>query len=185
MSSPTFEWSGSKRSDHSVIVIASDEKIHFAKDGFASAIEVDTYQDDTWEELNNTSAGQELHNIKYVNGSQYSLDDAGNAILNGLNTSDCFKVKLTVDALAFTTLNSKLIAFNSSTITAGPVEVTAQGFERTNTSWKNISGSGAALVLAAQANSSTEHDWFFGLSAKPVEIGSKSLFAYRIVTDYQ
>ena len=187
MSVPTFVWSGSKRTNNSLHVIASNEKIHFAKNGFSSAITVDSYQDDTFEELSNGSVGQELHNIKYINNSQHSVDDGANANLTATvpAKTKLMQIKLSVDSLSFVTSNTKFFAFDGTTLSNGPSNVHTKVFEYSNTSWKNTSGSGAHLVLANQTNSSTNHIWYVCISAKPVEIGDKTAYAFHLQCDYQ
>lgn len=181
---------------------------------FGTSVQVGEYQDSTFISASDGSppAGPEATNCKYVNASGVSVngDDTVAPSAVAIN-SGTLNIRFTFDT-DVKTQNCELRIFDRSTINNGAVGVTTQvvqicnggsGVSSTGTAlapashpgWVAPSGSGVTVALLSSPGTSgaspdgtaTEddrHDWYVGISASPLSIGSKEQFGLYVQLEY-
>lgn len=153
-----------------------------------TAVQVNSFQDGTHVE---NSSGTHLcttthiNNVKYISNTQFALNGGATETLNGTNlaTTECtLKINFS-DAASVTTTNAKFYAYDGTTTTAAPTNVTFYACEQGNTAWTQAHGSGSALAIADDT-AATSHDYFIACSASPTAVGEQTAFKLRIELTY-
>ena len=166
--------------------IDATDIIQFANATFDSAVVVSEYQDTTHVETSvggDKSSGNSPHNTKYLTSSTLSLNGASSSNVVDLTTGNCpLKINFS-DASSVATSGAVLYGYDGTTTTAVPTGVTFQAFEQGDSAWTNAEGSGSAVSIADQT-ASTSHDYYFGISASPESVGTKTDFKIRIELTY-
>lgn len=163
--------------------IALTDIIQFAGLAFGNGIFVGNYNDTTHVKTSggtNKSLGNTPHSTKYVDSTHFILDGGASTLLSATvpATADC-PLKINFAHGSSVAISDHVIyAYDGATTTAVPTDVTFKIFERSNTSWTEAGGSAAALSVANHTTA-TSHDFFFGISASPDDVGLKSAFAIR------
>jgi hypothetical protein len=188
----TFVWTGQGTDGSNNITIDASDKIGFYGSAFGNAITVGQYQDTTHNETSGgahdcpNSNAVHLHNVKYLTGSTFALDGGSSETLNGTNltTAECtLKINFSHGSSVATSA-ATFWAYDGTTDSAVPTDVTFQCAEQGDTAWSNAEGSGAAMTLDDNTTS-TSHDYFLALSASPESVGDKTAFALKIQLTYQ
>jgi hypothetical protein len=166
--------------------IAATDILQFAGATFDSAITVGEYNDSTHVETNtatNKSSGNSPHNTKYLTSSTVSLNGAASANVSTISTANCpLKINF-AHSTAVAVSGHTIYAYNGTTTTTGPTDVTFYIAEQGAANWTAASGSASALAVTNSA-SSTSHDFFFLVSASPTSVGEKTAFAIRSELTY-
>ena len=188
----TFTWTGQGTNGSDNITIEATDKIGFYGAAFGDAITVSEYQTTTHNETSGgthdcpSSSTVHLHNTKYISGTEFALDAGGTETLNGTNltTAECpLKINF-AHGSSVATSSATFWAYDGTTDSAVPTEVTFQCAEQADTAWTNAEGSGAAMTLDDNTTD-TSHDFYLALSASPEAVGDKTAFAVKIQLTYQ
>lgn len=177
--------------------------------GFGYSVPVGEYQDSTFiTDSNGTSQGPQVDNVKYQNAQSGILNGASSGIniLNMPNYLASLNIRFT-HSTAVKTQNAKLRIYDRLSINNNPSGVTCKVAELVHPSTSQLvtgSGSttwstptGSSVVLSATSSpgisgqrpngantSATDHDWYFGISASPDSIGSKTNFGLYFECEY-
>jgi len=181
---------------------------------FATSVQVGEYQDTTFISASDGSVeGPQATNCKYdtvTSGVIVNGDTAVEPSAVAIN-SGTLNIRFTFDS-AVKTQNCELRIFDRTTITNGATGVTTQVVQICNggsgvsssgtaeapgshSGWIAPSGSGVTVPLLSSAGSGglspsgtdtteTRHDWYCGLSATPLSIGSKEAFGLYVQLEY-
>jgi hypothetical protein len=165
--------------------IEATDKIQFAGATFGSAINVGSYQDTTHVESNvgaDDSSGNTPKNSKYLTSSTVDIG-AGSVDLDSVSTANCpLKINFS-HASSVTTTSAIFYAYDGTTTTAVPTDITFYAAEQGDANWTAAGGSAAALTIADDTTG-TSHDYFLLISASPSAVGLKTAFACRIELVY-
>lgn len=188
----TFAWTGQGSNNTDNITIEATDKLSFYGSSFGDAIAVGSYQASTHNETSGgahdcpSSSAVHLHNTKYIASGQFQLDGGGTETLNGTNltTAECpLKINFSHGS-AVATSGAIFWAYDGSTDTAVPTNITVQAAEQGDTAWTNAEGRAAALTLDDNT-SNTSHDFFIALSVSPEAVGDLTAFAFKMELTYQ
>lgn len=185
----TFTWTGQgTNAGVTNTTIGATDKLGFYGSSFGDAIAVGSYQDSTHVE---NSGGTELctthiNNTKYVASGTLSVNGGGTEALDGTNlaTTECPLLINFAHGSAVACSSITFWAYDGSTDTAVPTNVTFQCAEQGDTAWTNAEGSGSAMALEDSA-SATSHDFYLAVSASPEAVGDLTAFALKIQLTYQ
>lgn len=183
----TFTWTAQLTSG--TLTIGATDKVGFYGASFGDAITVGAYQDST--HIENSGGTHQctvnhVHNLKYGDATHFTLDGGASTLLaaGAPTTAQCpLKINF-AHASAVATSAAKFWAYDGSTDTAVPTNVTVKAIEQSNTSWGTPAGRASAITLADQA-SNTSHDYYIGVSASPAAVGDLTAFAFKIELTYQ
>lgn len=184
----------------------------FGSAGALSSVRIGEYQDRTFV-VNSagTSSAAEIDNVKYV-ASSSGLISRGGVEESSINLQRIPNYKSTLN-IRFThdtevsTQNAVIYAYDRTNINNGPSGLTCQiasiihpsvstgVLGSGSSSWVDSQGFSTALTCHASpgvsglspsgsSTSSTQHDWYFALSASPSSIGSKTDFGLYFSVEY-
>lgn len=188
MATFTFELQGT-----SDTTIDGTDLIQFAgAGGFDSNITVGEYNDTTHVKTSgaaNKSSGNTPNNVKFISQAGGTGGDSqadwgdGTEDLDAILDAECtLKINFS-DAASVATTSAIFYAYDGTTTTSGPTDITFVAAEQGDTNWTAAEGSGSALALADQS-AATSHDFFIACSASPDSVGLKSDFTVRIELTY-
>jgi hypothetical protein len=187
----------------------SGSGLGFYGGGFGFSVNVGEYQDSTFiTDGNGTSQGPQVDNIKYQNAQSGIANGASSGvnIVNIPNYLASLNVRFT-HSTAVKTQNAKLRIYDRASINNPASGVTCKVAELVHPStsqlvtgsgsavWATPTGSSVIMSLTASpgisgqrpngANTNqTDHDWYFGISASPDSIGSKTQFGLYVELEY-
>lgn len=185
----TFTWTG-QGTDAAVTntTIGATDKLGFYGASFGGAVAVSSYQDST--HVENSGGTQQctthINNNKYLTSGTISINGGGSETLNGTNlaTTECtLKINFSHGSSVVTN-TATFWAYDGSTDSAVPTNITFQCAEQADTAWTNAEGSGAAMSLDDNTTA-TSHDFFIACSASPEAVGNLTAFALKIQLTYQ
>lgn len=182
----TFTWDGHDGSGWNLSIGATN-LIKFAGSAYATKVIVGEYQDSTHIR---TASGTDtdactpihLHNIKYTDSNQCSIDGAAAEAVTNILTTECIRINFSHGS-SVATENAKFYAYSGGAYTTPPTDVTFQALEQGDSSWSNAEGSASALALDNQS-AGTSHNFYIAMSASPESTGEKTAFVGRIELDY-
>ncbi len=161
--------------------IGTSDILQFAGATFDSAITVSQHNDSTHVETDvggDKSEDNGPHNTKYIDSGVVSHNGGGTAAVDSISEANCpLKVNFTNEPAVAVT-NHTLYAYDASTTTDGPTDVTFFAAEQGDSTWTAAEGSGSAVSVGTSA-SGTSHDFFFLVSASPDSVGEKTDFKIR------
>jgi hypothetical protein len=172
--------------------IDDTDVIRFAGGAFATPVTVSEFQDST--HVRNSggtddSDGNTPNNSKFISNDGGTGGDGqgdwgdGTEDIDQITTAECpLKINFAHGSSVITT-NGKLYAYDGSTTTAVPTDVTFWCAEQGDANWVNAEGSAAAMDIADNTTA-TSHDMYFLISASPESVGLKSAFRIRIELTY-
>lgn len=184
----TFTWTAQTLLDADEVIGATD-KLSFYGSAFNDAIEVGEYNDSTHVE-DNVNAEQcttdHIQNSKWLTSSTISINGAGTEDLGAAvpPDSDCALEILFNESPAVACTSISFWAYDGTTESAVPTDVTFQCGERPDTAWSEAEGSGAAMSLT-DSSSATDHYFYLYISVSPTTVGVKIAFALKIQLTYQ
>lgn len=158
----------------------------FAAGTFNSPITVGSYNDTTHVETSvggDKSSGNTPKSSKYLTSSTVSISGGGSQNLNTVTTANC-PVKINFShGTSVNTTAAVFYAYDGTTTTAAPTEVTFKAAEQGDGTWTDAEGSASAVSLNDQA-ASTSHDFFILASVSPDTVGLKTAFRFRCELTY-
>lgn len=183
----SFEWAGYNGSDWTTFDISDTNLLKFAGADYDDKVVVGEYNDSFHIR---TSSGDDsdacgsphLTNLKYLTSSTVSIDGGSSVDVDTVLTTECIRIQFTHGS-SVAIENAIFYVYDGTTTTTPPTGVTFQAFEQGDTSWTNAEGSASAVDLDNKS-SSTEHNFYIGMSASPSSTGEKTNFAGRIELDY-
>jgi hypothetical protein len=167
--------------------IGDTDIVGFYGSSFDTAIATGEYQDSTHAE---NSSNTELcttnhgHNTKYVSSTNMSLDGGASEAITNIADAEC---PLDIDfshTSAVTCTNITFWAYDGTTMTAVPTNITFYAAESGDSTWTNAEGSAAALSIT-DSPSSTDHNFYILVSASPGVVGDLEDFELAIQLTYQ
>ena len=165
--------------------IGATDLVKFAGASFTDPVVVSSYNDSTHVASSggaNSSSGNTPKNNKFVDSTHVDLG-AGSVLLSSLANSDCaLKINFSHGSSVVTT-GAVFYAYDGTTTTAVPTNVTIKAVEKGGSTWGTPAGSGASIALADQATN-TSHDFYIAVSASPTDVGNQTAFAFRIELTY-
>lgn len=185
----TFTWTAQGTDGSTNQVMGATDKLAFYATTYGNAITVSSYQDSTHTE---NSTGTHLcttvhiHNVKYVDSTHYILDGGASTLLaaGAPTTAQASLLLNFANASSVATSSAKFWAYDGTTDTAVPTNVTVQIAEQANTTWTAASGRAAACTLAAQS-AATSHNFYINISVSPTAVGDLTAFAFKAELTYQ
>ena len=148
----------------------------FAAATFNSPITVGSYNDSTHVETSvggNKSSGNTPKSSKYLTSTTVSINGGASQNLNTVTTANSpIKINFSHGTSVATTA-AAFYAYDGTTTSAVPTEVTLWAAEQGNSTWVGAEGSGAALALNDQA-ANTSHDFYILASVSPDTVGLKT-----------
>jgi hypothetical protein len=183
----TFTWTAQLTTG--TLVIGATDKIGFYGAAFGDAITVGSYQTTT--HIENTGGTHQcvtnhVNNLAYISASNYSLNGGGSTALDATHptTATCPLLLNFADATSVATTGGIFWAYDGTTDTNAPTNVTIKTIEQADTSWATPAGRGAAMALNDQG-AATSHNFYLGMSASPAAVGDLTAFAFKIELTYQ
>lgn len=165
--------------------IEATDKVQFAAGTFDSPIVVGEYNGSTHVKSaagTDDSSGNNPNNVKYISSSTADWGDGTESLDQMLASEATLKINFS-DASSVTTSSAVFYAYDGTTTTNGPTDVTFYAAEQGDSSWTNAEGSGSALSLDDNA-ASTSHDFYIACSTSPDSVGEKTAFSLRIELTY-
>lgn len=171
--------------------IASGNMIKFSGTTFASKIIVGSFNLSTqvYNAGTDESAINSPKNTKYISNTGGTGGDgqcdigAGTVDIDSVSTTDCpLKINFSHGS-SVVTEEAIFYAYDGTTTTAAPVDVTAYAAEQGDANWTEMTGSGAPVTIADDA-SATSHDYYFLISASPDAVGLQLGCVFRIELVY-
>ena len=108
---------------------------------------------------------------------------AGTVNLNTIATGDCpLKINFS-HASSVVTTDHIFYAYDGSTTTDVPTDVTFYAAEQGDATWTNAEGSAAAVTITDDLTG-TSHDYYILISASPDSVGEKTAFVLRSELTY-
>lgn len=136
------------------------------------------------------SSGNTPKNSKFISQSGGTAGDSqvdiggGTVDLDTISTANCpLKINFSHGS-SVATSGAIFYAYDGTTTTAVPTEITFQAAEQGDANWTNAEGSAAAVTITDDTTA-TSHDYFILLSASPESVGLKSAFKLRLELNYQ
>jgi len=172
--------------------IEATDIIQFAGATFGSAITVGAFNDSTHVESSvgaDDSSSNGPKNSKFISQSGGTGGDsqvdigAGTVDLDTVSTANCpLKINFS-DAASVTTTGHIFYAYDGTTTTAVPTDVTFYAAEQGDANWTNAEGSAAGVTITDDT-ASTSHDYYILISASPESVGLKTAFKLRSELTY-
>jgi len=172
--------------------IDATDKVQFAAATFDSLITVTEYNDSTHVESSvgaNDSSGNTPNNNKFISqaggGGGDSQADWGDGTedLDAISTAEA-ALKITFShTSSVVTTDCIFYAYDGSTTTVPPTDVTFVAAEVTDTNFTAAEGSAAALAIDDDTTA-TNHSYYIVVSASPDTVGEKTAFKLRIELTY-
>ncbi len=180
---------------------------------FGTSVQVGQYQDTSFITTATGSAeGPQATNNKFITSTGVSVDGDVTVLPSAVAVnSGTMNVRFTFDS-AVKTQNGEIRIYDRTTITNGATGVTTQVVQYVNggsgvtssgtplapashPGWVAPYGSGITVPLLNSAGSGglspsgadtqdIRHDWYVGMSATPINIGSKELFGIYVQLEY-
>lgn len=173
--------------------IDATDKVQFAGATFDSAITVGAYQATTHVKSSggaNDSSANTPKNSKFISqtggtAGASQVDIGGGTVdLATITTANCpLKINFSHGSSVVTS-GAIFYAYDGTTTTAVPTEVTFQAAEQGDANWTNAEGSAAGVTITDDTTA-TSHDYFLLISASPEAVGLKSAFKLRLELTYQ
>lgn len=166
--------------------VATDE-LEFAGGTFGSKIAVGAWNDSTHVRTlpsTDKSSANTPNNVKFISqtggGGGDSQGDwgAGTEDIDAILQAECTLDVDFSDAASVITENHIMYAYDKTTTTTGPVDVTTKMAELADILWSSPDGSAAALAIADDG-AATDHNYYILFSASPDTVGLKQLFRFR------
>lgn len=185
----TFTWTG-QGTDAAVTntTLGATDKLGLYGSAFGDAVTVGSYQDST--HIENSGGTQQctthINNNKYIASGSIQINGGGTETLNGTNlaTTECtLKINFSHGSSVITS-SATFWAYDGSTQSAVPTNITFQCAEQADTAWTNAEGSGAAMTLDDNTTA-TSHDFYLAISASPEAVGNLIAFGLTIQLTYQ
>lgn len=188
----TFSFYGQDTASGDVEIVgpATNDELSFYGSTFDSAITVGSYQDSTHVETSGNSdkcSTNHIHNCKYVDSDEVNIDGGGAETLGASapTEAECtLRIRFNHTS-SVETSNGTFWAYDGTTDTAVPTDVTFQAVEQGDTAWTQAEGSGSALSLNDNGTPATDHDFYIACSASPDAVGYQNDFAIKIQLTYQ
>lgn len=168
--------------------IEASDIVQFAgSGGFDTAITVGEYNDTTHVESSvgaNDSSGNTPNNNKFISAAGGTGGDSqadwggGTEDLDQITNGEAALHINFAHSPAVAITNHIFYAYDGSTPTNGPTDVTFQCAEVGDTNFTNAEGSGSALSIN-DSSSATSHDFYIVVSASPDSVGEKTAFTLR------
>lgn len=185
----TFTWTGQGTDGASTnTTIGATDKLGFYGSAFGDAVAVSSYQTST--HVENSGGTQQctthINNNMYVSSGNININGGGSETLNGTNlaTTECtLKINFSHGSSVVTN-TATFWAYDGSTDSAVPTNITFYCAEQADTAWTNAEGSGAAMTLDDNTTA-TSHDFYIACSASPEAVGDLTAFALKIQLTYQ
>jgi len=182
-----FEWYG-QDTGTALMAVGATDRYGFYGAAFNDAIETAAYQDTIHvENTSNTEicATAHLHNTKYIAAGSMDLDAGGGGALGaGMPTTvGCPIQVLFGHSSSVVTTDTTFWAYDGTTDSTGPADVTFYCGEASNATWTAADGSGAAMGLADDTTAAT-HIYYLFASASPDTVGVKEDFAMKLQLTY-
>ena len=184
----------------------------FGAAGALASVRLNEYQDRTFvSNAAGSATAAEIDNVKFAHDSsglisRGGVEEATINILNIPNHKSTLNIRFTHDS-AVTTQNAAIYAYDRTTTSRGPSgvickvcniihpEVSTGVTGSGSSSWVTSSGSATSISCHASpgtsglspdtsSTSDTQHDWYFGISASPQSIGSKTEFGLFFSVEY-
>lgn len=166
--------------------IDATDYVQFASGTFNAPITVGSFNDSTHVETSvggDKSSGNTPKNSKYLTSTTVSISGGGSQNLNTVTTANSpLKINFSHGTSVQTT-SAVFYAYDGTTTTAVPTDVTFYAAEQGNSTWVAAAGSAAAVALNAQS-AATSHDFFIILSSSPTSVGLKTAFRLRCELTY-
>jgi hypothetical protein len=184
----SWAWQGQDTAASDVEITATDE-LALYDTTFHSAIPVGEYQDSSHVEtsgLTDKCATNHIHNTKYVSSTQVDIDGGGTESLSGTAPTEA-ECPLRIEfshTVAVETSDAEFWAYDGTTETNGPTDVTFQAGEQGDTTWTNAEGSGSAVSVDDHTSAATDHDFYLFVSVSPDTAGYKDAFTYKMTLTY-
>lgn len=173
----TFTWDLQGTTDTTIV---STDTFQFAGGTFDDPVQVGEYQDSSHvkdDTNSDKSSGNGPNNTKFISSTEVDIG-GGTVNLSSLTDADAsLKINFAHGSSVQVT-DHIFYAYDGTTTTNGPTDVTFQAAEIGDSSWTQAQGSGSAVAVADSA-SATSHDFFFAVSASPDTVGTKSAFTLR------
>jgi hypothetical protein len=167
--------------------IGSTDILQFAKATFDSPITITEYNDSTHIESStgtDLSSGNSPKNSKFLTSSTVSINGGTSESLSGVTTANC-PLKITfAHGVSVITYDAVFYAYDGTTTTVAPTDVTFKAAEQGSASWTTAGGSASAVALANNSTPATSHDYYILVSASPDSVGEKTAFKVRIELTY-
>ena len=170
--------------------IASDGSYGFFGTLWDDGITITEYQDSTHAETNvpgDQCGSDHLHNTKWSTDSTHvRLDGGSEVLLSTLGDGDVpIKINFS-DASLVETLDAEIFAYDGTTESTGPVNITFQVAEAGESTWVNADGSGSKnTTIADHGTPATSHDFYFAASVAPGVAGLLADFTIKFLLYYQ
>ena len=181
----TFVWE-LQDTNSGTTVIAATDILGFYGATFDTVIATGSYQDSIHvENVSNVEQCSTYHGVqnKWISSTNVDLG-SGSVALTTVTDADCvLKIHFNhTSAVACTAVT--FWAYDGTTTTAVPTDITFQCVESGETPWVNAEGSAAAATLA-NSGSAEDHYFYLVLSASPEDVGDLEEFELAIQLTYQ
>lgn len=167
--------------------IEATDILQFAGSVFGSAIFTTEYNDSTHVKAAggaNDSSGNTPNNNKFISQAGGTGGDSqadwgdGTEDLDQITDAECALKINFADASSVAITDHYVYAYDGSTTTNPPTDVTFQIAEQGDANWTEAGGSAAALAVT-DSGAATSHDFYFAVSASPDTVGQKTAFKIR------
>jgi hypothetical protein len=167
--------------------IGATDILQFAKATFDSPVTITEYNDSTHVESStgtDLSTGNTPKNSKFLTSSTVSINGGASEPLSGVTTANSpLKINFS-HGVAVITYDAVFYAYDGTTTTVAPTDVTFKAAEQGNSTWTTAGGSASAVALANNSSPATSHDFFLLVSSSPDSVGEKTAFKVRIELTY-
>lgn len=187
------QWTVQAQLNTGSLTLGATDRIWFNGIGgaFGTNVIVNMYQDGTHiTDSNDThssscSAGNHVHNTKYVDDTHVSIDGASSSLVSAMATNKAPLKWNFSDPASIATFGAKLYAY--STADGSPVSgiIVKAAEAGHSSSWLDIgTGTAAAGLALADQTAATSHDFYTALSVTPTSAGSKTNNTLRLTLTY-
>ena len=167
--------------------IEATDYLAFSDGTFGNPVTVSSYNDGTHVRSSggaDDSDGNTPNNVKYIASGTGDWGD-GTESLESITDGECpLKITIAYDS-AITVTDISMYAYDGSTTTNAPANMTVQMAESGDSAWTQAHGSGSALAIDDSSTPATSHDFYVLVSASPTTVGVKSDSKARIEFTYQ
>ena len=160
----------------STLQLNATDHIWLTGTSFSNNVVAGTYQDGTHISNSNDiqrDTASPLNNVKYITSSTASLNGASAVALSSISTARVPLKFVFTNAGSVETSAAKFYAYDGVTDANALIGIDLQAAEQGDSTWTAANGSGSALSLGNQGESST-HNFYVILSASPTSPGAKS-----------
>jgi hypothetical protein len=167
--------------------IGATDFLAFSNGTFGNPVAVSSYNDGTHVRSSggvDDSDGNTPNNVKYVASGTADWGDDTEDIADILDAECTLEIVIAYDS-NITVTDITMYAYDGSTTTNAPTDMTVQMAESGDSAWTQAHGSGNALAIDDSDTPATSHSFFVSVSASPSTVGVKSANKARIEFTYQ